>query len=129
MLVLDILLTILHVLVICFNLIGWIWKKTRKLHRWVVLATALSWIGLGPWKGWGYCFLTDWHWEVKENRGITGLPNSFIKYAVDAISGMDVDASVVDIMTAVTFAVIVCITIFFLVHDQRKNRQSTQLPR
>lgn len=43
---LDFLLTIFHLLIIGFNLLGWIWPKTRKLHLVCVLITTACWLGL-----------------------------------------------------------------------------------
>jgi len=93
---LDIFFTITHLSLVLFNLTGWIWKKTRKAHLFVLLLTTASWFLLGIWYGWGYCPLTDWHWDVKEKLGARNLPNSFIKYAADGISGKDIPASLVD---------------------------------
>lgn len=96
---LDILYTIAHLLLIGFNLTGWIWKRTRKAHFVVLLLTAASWFVLGIWYGWGYCPLTDWHWDVKERLGEENLPNSFIKYLADKITGQDINPSLVDNVT------------------------------
>lgn len=112
MIFLDFVFTLAHIAVILFNLTGWIWPRTRKIHLAVVALTAGSWLLLGPFKGWGYCFLTDWHWRVKENLGETGLPNSFIKYFADKLSGSDINSTLVDSITAITFIVIVIITIY-----------------
>src|SRR3990170_5564223 len=112
MLFLDIFFTIAHVVVITFNLFGWIWKKTRKAHLIVVMLTVASWLIIGIWKGIGYCFLTDWHWIVKEKLGETNLPSSFIKYAADNLSGHNFDAKLVDIITACVFIAIILVTVY-----------------
>jgi len=96
---LDIFFTITHIILTLFNLTGWIWKRTRKLHLITLGLTLLSWFVLGLWYGWGYCFLTDWHWQVKEKLGEQNLPASFIKYYADKISGNDVDPALVDRVT------------------------------
>ncbi len=96
-------LSILHLLLIGFNLLGWIWPRTRKLHLFIALATAFSWLGLGIWFGLGYCPLTDWHWQIKEQLGERNLPNSFIKYLADLITGEDTSADLVDLATATGF--------------------------
>lgn len=108
----DILFTFLHFAVILFNLLGWIWQRTRKAHLTVITLTFASWFILGIWYGWGYCFLTDWHWRVKERSGETGLPNSFIKYMADKITGMDIEAAFVDLSTLIVFILIILITIY-----------------
>ena len=93
---LDALLLASHTLLIGFNLLGWIWPRTRRLHLFTITATLLSWFGLGIFWGWGYCPLTDWHWEVKRALGETGLPGSWVKYHLDLVTGLDWSAGVVD---------------------------------
>lgn len=66
---LDWFFTLLHVVIIGFNLTGWIWPSTRKLHFIFVLLTAGSWLILGIWFGLGYCPITDWQWQIKEQLG------------------------------------------------------------
>ena len=109
---LDIILTFVHLVLIGFNLLGWIWPKTRKLHFITVLLTAGSWLILGLWYGMGYCLITDWQWEVKEKLGESNLPNSFIKYYADKLSGQNIDAGFIDTATAVTFAVVALLSLF-----------------
>lgn len=77
---LDAVYTIAHIILIGFIMTGWIWRRIRKTHFIVIVITLLSWFGLGIRYGWGYCFLTDWHWEVKEKLGEKDLPSSFVKY-------------------------------------------------
>lgn len=95
-LVLDALLTAFHTLLVGFNLLGWAWKKTRRAHLVTIGATLLSWFGLGVVYGWGYCPLTDWHWEIKRALGETGLPASCVKYHLDRITGIDWSIALVD---------------------------------
>jgi hypothetical protein len=95
----NVLFTVFHLALTLFNLTGWAWKQTRKLHLVVLVATAASWFLLGIWYGWGYCPLTAWHWDVKEKLGEKNLPNSFIKYHADRWTGYDIPASVVDTVT------------------------------
>ncbi|GAA0878814.1 hypothetical protein GCM10009119_17820 [Algoriphagus jejuensis] len=115
---LDYFLTSLHLLIIGFNLLGWIWPATRRLHLWCVLLTAASWLGLGIWFGIGYCPITDWQWQVKSTLGEKDLPNSFIKYWVDKATGVDADPFVIDVVTALTFAVVFLLAIY---HNFRKK--------
>ena len=71
---LDWFLTAAHLVVVVGFLLLWIPRSTATLHGWLVVGTALSWLGLGAWKGFGYCVLTDLQWRVKHARGITHLP-------------------------------------------------------
>ena len=92
----DILFVVFHTALIVFNLLGWAWRRTRRLHLFTISATLLSWFGLGVTYGWGYCPLTDWHWRVKLMLGETALPASWIKYYLDRITGIDWSPAVVD---------------------------------
>ena len=58
--------------------------------------TMLSWFGVGLVYGIGYCPCTDWHWEVKRRLGEVGLPQSYVKYDVDAVLGSDMDPGLID---------------------------------
>lgn len=98
---LDVVFFLLHLALIGFNLIGWIWKRTRRVHLVVISLTMLSWFGLGLFCGFGYCPLTDWHWQVKERAGEMNLPASWVKYYVDAATGLDSDPLVVDAVVLV----------------------------
>ncbi len=102
----------LHMVVIGFNLTGWIWNSTRRAHLIVVSLTVFSWLVLGFWYGFGYCFLTDWHWEVKRALGQQNLPNSFITYLINYQLGGTISMEVIDIGTAITFIAIVIISCY-----------------
>ena len=120
---LDILFFVLHIVTIGFNLVGWIWPKTRKLHLTVVILTLASWLGLGIWFGFGYCFLTDWHWTIKEKLGEADLPNSFVKYFADQITGLDFDPGLIDGITLGAFGVAIGAAIYVnFMRPKVKNR-------
>ena len=110
---LDILFTILHIVITLFNVVGWIFPKTRKLHLITIALTFGSWFILGFWYGFGYCFLTDWHWDVKNKLGETDLPSSFIKYFADKISGKDISATLVNNVTLTIFIITIILTIYY----------------
>src|ERR1700761_8935890 len=114
---LDLLLTILHFAIIGFNLFGWVWKPLRKAHFIVVCATAACWFILGIWFGIGYCPITDWQWQVKEKLGEHNLPDSFIKYFIDKITGGSINATLVDVATVVCFfaAILLSVYVNFLI--------------
>src|SRR5260221_11843210 len=76
---LDWLLTALHALVLLAFVLLWIPRRTARLHGWLVALTALSWLGLGFYKGFGYCILTDLHWRGEGARGGEGLSEAFSK--------------------------------------------------
>ena len=107
----DILFTLLHLAIIGFNLFGWVPLKTRRLHLVSVGLTAASWLILGIWYGLGYCPITDWQWRIKEQRGITDLPASFITWAVNKIPGVTVSDALVNTATAIVFALVALLSL------------------
>ncbi len=119
---LDLLFLWLHIIIIAFNLFGWIWSKTRKWHFWLMIVTIFSWLVLGLKYGLGYCFLTDWHWDVKRRLGETGMPASFIKYFLDQYTSINLSASTVDWITGVVFLLVILITIYVNFIGGRPNR-------
>ena len=93
---LDIFFLVFHSLLVLFILFGWIWKRTRKAPLLVLILTMASWFGLGLRYGFGYCPSTDWHWQVKRKLGESDLPNSFIEYVLERLTGHDFGAAAVD---------------------------------
>lgn len=91
---------IFHGSLVLFNITGWAFKRTRRIHLYTISLTILSWVGLGLMYGWGYCPCTDWHWDVKRHLGEQNLPASYIKYYADYLTGMNWDAFIIDIGTA-----------------------------
>lgn len=119
---LDILFFWLHVVVILFNLLGWIWPKMRKLHLIVVSATLFSWLILGLRYGFGYCFLTDWHWNIKRALGEEDLPASFITYFFNEYTPIHVTDSQADLITLVCFATAIVLTLYVNIAKKRLRR-------
>ncbi|MEX0882436.1 MAG: DUF2784 domain-containing protein, partial [Cyclobacteriaceae bacterium] len=97
--ILDYFFLVFHTCLILFNVLGWLWPKTRKFHLIIIGLTFVSWLLLGVVYGWGYCFLTDWHWRVLAAKGKTGLPNSYISYLLDTYFGLVPPANLVDLVT------------------------------
>jgi len=110
---LDIFFVIFHALLIIVNLLGWAWKRTRRLNFVTLCLTGGSWFVLGIFYGWGYCPLTDWHFNVLYKLGKTNQPNSYIKYLVDRLFNSDVSAKLVDIATLILFILALIVSIYY----------------
>lgn len=108
LIIMDNFFLVFHTGLIVFNLTGWIWKPLRKWHLACILLTFASWGILGIWYGFGYCPLTDWHWDILRQRGVTDLPTSYISYLLDRIVGLSLSSDLVDGFTLV-FAVLALI--------------------
>lgn len=98
---LDWFFALFHASLALFNLTGWAWRATRRAQLVTISLTLLSWFGLGIFFGWGYCPCTEWHWQVKRRLGEHDLPNSYIKYYADRITGTDWNPLLVDSVTVV----------------------------
>lgn len=95
----DLFFLIFHSALILFNLFAWIWIPLRKWHLLTISLTLASWVFLGFFYGWGYCPLTDWHWGVLRQKGISDLPNSYISYLIERILHVKLPHKVVDAFT------------------------------
>ena len=97
----DALIHVFHVTIIIINMTFWLSFKTLRIAQVTLLLTLVSWVGFGFYYGFGYCFLTDWHWQLKEKIGETNLPASYIKLVVDRTFGVNSDAVMVDEVTTI----------------------------
>ena len=102
---LNIFFFIFHTVFTVFNMTGWIYKKTRKLHLITLSLTAFSWFVLGIWYGWGYCFCTDWHWAVREKLGFVDRSRSYIHFLILNLTGVNLDPQLVELVTGIVFLV------------------------
>jgi len=96
---LDLFFTVFHTFLVFFNLLGWIWKKTRRLNLICIGLTAASWLILGIFYGFGYCPLTDWHFNILKKLGYTDLPDSYLSFLFTRLTGWQVDQTLVDAVT------------------------------
>ena len=124
---LDALLLVFHSVLVGFNLLGWAWKRTRRIHLLVIVGTLTSWFGIGAVYGWGYCPLTDWHWEVKRSLGATNLPASWIKYHVDLVTGFDWSSRIVNVAVVGTALGAFALSTTLNLRDRRARRKAAPL--
>ena len=120
---LDIFFLAFHSVFIVFNILGWLWKKTRKLHLITVVLTAFSWFILGIWYGWGYCFCTDWHWQVRELLDKPGASGSYIHFLILELTGIDFPPHIVNWVVLSVFCSCLVLSVIFNVRDARKKRK------
>lgn len=103
---------IFHIALILFNLFGWIPKKLRRWNLAALLLTAFSWFVLGIFYGFGYCFLTDWHWQIREQLGYSTDSNSYIHFLITELTGISVSEKLVDIFTAIFFFAALAMSVY-----------------
>ena len=100
---LNIFFFVFHSTLILFNVLGWIVPKWRLLNFISLSITAFSWFGLGIWYGWGYCFCTDWHWQVLKLLEVNEVSNSYIHFLVLKLTGINLPVNAVDLGTIIIF--------------------------
>jgi len=103
-------LFLFHTGLVLFNMLGWIWRRTRVLH-WVTMAlTAFSWFGLGAVYGWGYCFFTDYHAYVLRQLGHPDAELTFVQLMLKRLLGISLSKPVAGNLAMVVFLLIVAAT-------------------
>ena len=112
---------VFHVTLIIFNLFGWISKKLRKWNLVSLALTALSWIILGIFYGFGYCFLIDWHWQIREKLGYSTDSNSYIHFLITKLTSISIEEKVVDIFTAIFFFIAFGLSVYVNKHGRRRG--------
>ncbi|HBS88647.1 MAG: hypothetical protein A2W91_18575 [Bacteroidetes bacterium GWF2_38_335] len=129
LIVLDYFLLAFHLIFTLFNISGWIWRRTRKIHLVTMLLTLASWFGAGYWLGWGYCFYTDWHWQVREMLGNPIMSDSYTHFFVNEITGLDLPNQPLNNAIIIVFFVSLLLTIYLNISDliiyrryKRKNK-------
>ncbi|MBV6642910.1 MAG: DUF2784 domain-containing protein [Cyclobacteriaceae bacterium] len=101
----DIGFTIFHSAFILFVLFGWMHPRTQRIHQFALLFTLIAWLLIGWYVGTiGYCPLTDWQWDIKRQLGERNLPSSFTEYVGEKLTGLDLNKTYVDIVTAAGLA-------------------------
>ncbi|HOP64963.1 MAG TPA: DUF2784 domain-containing protein [Spirochaetota bacterium] len=118
---LDWFFIVFHTTWTIFNLTGWWWRRTRKIHLITTGLTAFSWFVCGWFYGWGYCICTDWHWQVRDILGKENSSYSFIHYAIRGVTGLNPDPFAVDILVLTAFLITSVLSITLNIIDYRKG--------
>lgn len=119
---LNIFFFVFHFVLIIFNLFGWIFKKLRKWHLVSVVLTAFSWFALGAFYGWGYCFLTDWHYAIRDQLNLESDADSYIHFLLQKLNLDFWSSDTTDILTGVLFAVVFVLSIVLNIRDYKIKR-------
>ncbi|MFW6020215.1 MAG: DUF2784 family protein [Bacteroidales bacterium] len=122
--IIDGFFVVFHTGLTLFNVLGWIFRKTRRLNLITVSLTAASWYILGIFYGMGYCFLTDWHYRVLRELGWQDIPNSYFKFLIERFSDFSPPEELVDNVTVTVFFVVMAASVFVNALDiARKKRR------
>lgn len=121
--ILNIFFFVFHTAFTLFNITGWAFRKTRKLHLITMLLTAASWFVLGIWYGWGYCVCTDWHWKVREAMNIHDRSDSYIHFLLLKTTGISFNPELVENITLIVFLVCFVLTVLLSIRDYRQIKK------
>lgn len=99
-----------HVGLVVFNMIGWMWTRTRQAHLVTLGLTAFSWLGLGAMYGWGYCFCTDYHAQILRELGNPDADVTFIQLMFKRLLGVVLSQATADNLAVAVFVLIVIAT-------------------
>ncbi|MGZ3912819.1 MAG: DUF2784 family protein [Flavisolibacter sp.] len=113
---------VFHTAFTLFNLTGWIFRATRKWQLITLLLTAFSWFFLGIWYGWGFCFCTQWHWQVREHLGYHDQGRSYIHFLLLKLTGVNLKETLVDGGTLLAFLTCLALSIWLNARDARRKR-------
>jgi len=116
---LDYFFLIFHTVFTLFNLFGWAIKKTRKFHLGTIGLTAFSWFVLGIIYGWGFCFCTEWHWQVRESLEKPILSYSYIHFLIKEITGIDFNPEIIDTLVVILFIICAILSISLNIREPR----------
>lgn len=119
--VLNVFFLVFHSAWTLFNCIGWIFPRTRKWNLITLIITGCSWFILGIWYGWGYCWCTDMHWEVRKEMGVADPEHSYIAFLIRLVTGLKLPSGIVDTMTAVVFFSCLFLSLFLFIRDRKKQ--------
>lgn len=121
---LDLFFLCFHSGLILFNVLGWAHPRTRPWNLLTLTLTALSWVVIGYFYGWGYCICTDWHWQVLQEKGQYGLPNSYLTYLSERLLGISPDRKMVDTIALAGLIVPLGLNLFLKFRKEKKRTYS-----
>lgn len=129
---LNIFFFVFHTLLILFNVLGWLFKKTRLLNLVTLLITGFSWFILGIWYKTGYCFLASWHWAIRKKLGYAITEHSYIKFLLHALTGFTLPDLVLKCIITTFFLVSLLLSIVLnsrdLISKRREKHRSASTP-
>ena len=121
---LDVFFIGFHTALILFNVFGWLVPRWRLANFITLWLTAFSWFFLGIWYGWGYCFCTDWHWQVRDQLGYEHLSSSYIHFLILKWTSLDISPDLVDRITVIVFLAALVISSYLNIKSWMQKRKT-----
>ena len=121
---LNILFLVFHSGLIVFNVFGWLWPKTRPWNLLTQVITLGSWVGMGAFKGWGYCYCTDVHWKIRRDMGIADDPETYIGFLIEKVTGIEPSGDFVFWLGLTVFSFCFFASLFLNLRDIRRRKMA-----
>jgi hypothetical protein len=121
---LDWFFLLFHTSLVLFNMTGWVWRRTRRLHLVTMGLTAASWFLMGYWKGVGYCVCTDWHFQVREALGYKTQADTYIQFLVQKMTGYLPEYGLTRAVSAAAFILAAVLSIALNWRDASRGRNA-----
>lgn len=125
---LNVLFYVAHTALVGFNSLGWMAQKTRRATLVCQALTLLAWTLPAPWLGFGYCWCTDAHWQIRRQMGIENDPNSFIALLFRDVLRMEVDPQTTFLITAAVAFVSAVGAVSLSIRDARRRKLASSRP-
>src|SRR5690606_17947752 len=95
----------------------------RKLHLFSMAAIVVSWFGLGIFYGWGYCFLTDWHYDVRRKLDLVVDSSSYLHFLLKRLNMDWWPESTTNWLTGFIFGILLVLSILLNLQDYLKKKK------
>jgi MFS superfamily sulfate permease-like transporter len=113
-----------HTVLVLFNVLGWMWKPTRRWNLVTLAATAFSWFVRGFWYGVGYCLCTDWHMQVRKALGYHDTAQTYIQLVTQSLTGTMPPTELTEKVTATVFVVSLIGSLVLNIRDVRDRSRA-----
>ncbi|MEZ0325763.1 MAG: DUF2784 family protein [Fimbriimonas sp.] len=111
-----------HTALVLFNMIGWAFRRTRRMNLISLAVTAASWTLMARWYGLGYCVCTDWHWQVRRALGYHDHSSTYIQFLVERLCGFVPNLTMTKNVSVAAFLVAATLSIYLNIRDCRLLR-------
>ncbi|MBX3119021.1 MAG: DUF2784 family protein [Fimbriimonadaceae bacterium] len=125
---LNILFWILHTGLVAFNVFGWMWERTRRWNLVTLGLTLGSWVGMGAFKGIGYCLCTDVHSNIRRQMGITDDPPTYVGLLIRKATGFNPSTEFVYWLSAGVFLISLIASVSLNIRDSRRRKAAALRP-
>lgn len=120
---LDQFLEISHRLFLAFLVFGWMWRQSRRMHRWALSLTAINWFVIGPvlFSSVGFCIISEIQRQVRMRISgpcDVGPDKGFVEYLLEDF-GISASIDTINAVVLTLFFITSVITIWLWEMENR----------